>query len=120
MKKFMASLLFFYFIILNAKEHDNQSLVIKCKEITGTGKSDIFRIKDPNFEWYYKGRWYELTNSESRVGKDWIVKFSKNIITLYNKKTEWKRLIDIEKMTALMKFPTGEEYLYICSTVSDI
>tara|TARA_B100000029_G_scaffold495605_1_gene560751 strand:+ start:522 stop:884 length:363 start_codon:yes stop_codon:yes gene_type:complete len=120
MKSFLALVLFFYLIILNAQDHHNQVLIVKCKEITGTGKSDIFRIKNPNFEWYYKGRWYELTNSEIGVGKDWIVKFSKNIITLYNKKTKWKRLIDMKKMTALMKFPTGEEYLYICNTVSDI
>ena len=120
MKILITSILFFCLIILNAKDNNNQSLIIKCNEITGTGRSDIFRIKDPNFEWYYKGRWYELSNSENRVGKDWIVKFSKNIITLYNKKTEWNRRIDMEKMTASMQFPTGEEYLYSCCNISNI
>ena len=44
----------------------------------------------------------------------------KNVVTLYNKKTEWNRRIDLDKMTASMKFSTGEEYLYSCSNISNI
>ena len=93
---------------------DEISIIIKCNEITGTNRSDIFKINNPNFKWYYKGKWYELTNSKKGVAKDWKVKFSKNIITLYNYKTKWIRKIDLDKMTASMKFPTGEEYIYNC------
>ena len=48
---------------------------------------------------------------------DWEVKFSKKVITLYNIKTKWHRLIDLDKMTATMKFPTGEEYIYNCNFI---
>ena len=36
--------LFFYFISLSASEKYNKAITIKCQEITGTGKSDIFKI----------------------------------------------------------------------------
>ena len=93
---------------------NGKNITLKCNEITGTNRNDIFKIKNPNFKWYYKGKWYELANSKSGVAKDWNVKFTKNIITLYNYKTKWYRLIDLDKMTALMKFPTGEKYIYNC------
>ena len=117
MKPILASILFFYLINLNANYKYNDSHTIKCKEITGTGRSDIFRIKNPSFKWYYKGKWYELANSEEGVAKDWQVNFFKNVVTLYNKKTEWNRRIDLDKMTAAMQFSTGEEYLYNCSSI---
>ena len=93
---------------------DEISIIIKCNEITGTNRSDIFKINNPNFKWYYKGKWYELANSNKGVAKDWEVNFSKEIITLFNNNTKWFRLINLEKMTASMIFPTGEEYIYHC------
>ena len=93
---------------------NGKNITLKCNEITGTNRNDIFKINTPNFKWYYKGKWYELANSKSGVAKDWNVNFSKNIITLYNYKTKWYRFIDLDKMTASMKFPTGEEYIYNC------
>ncbi len=108
-------MLFFYLSNFSANDKYNKAIIIKCQEVTGTGRSDIFKINKPNFKWYYKGIWYELSNSKEGVAKDWKVNFSKNKIIFYNYKTKWHRLIDLEKMTALMKFATGEEYIYNCS-----
>ena len=110
-------ILFFYFTSLSANDKYIKAFTIKCKETTGTGKSDIFRINKPNFKWYYRKKWYELANSKEGIAKDWEVSFSKNKITFFNYKTKWYRLIDLDKMTALMKFPTGEEYIYNCSYI---
>ncbi len=107
----------FYSISLNSKDKYSQAITVKCKEITGTERSDIFKIKNPNFKWYYNGKWYELSDSDKGVAKDWEVKFTKKIITLYNIKTKWYRVVDLRKMTATMKFPTGEEYQYNCSFI---
>ena len=112
--RYLLILLFLYSINISADKKNSDSLIIKCKETTGTGRSDIFKIKKPSFKWYYKGKWYELANSNNGVAKDWEVNFLKNKIKLYNKKTDWIRSIDLETMTALMQFPTGEEYLYTC------
>ena len=114
-KSLLLWILFFYISNFSANDKYNKAILIKCQEVTGTGKSDIFKINKPNFKWYYKGKWYELSNSNEGVAKDWKVSFSKNKIIFYNYKTKWHRLIDLEKMTALMKFSTGEEYIYNCS-----
>ena len=118
MKKILLMLIaFFCSINLNSNDKYSQVVTVKCKEITGTERSDIFKIKKPNFKWYYKGKWYELSASDKGVAKDWEVKFTKKIITLYNIKTKWYRVINLEKMTAIMKFPTGEKYQYNCSII---
>ncbi|MBF95662.1 MAG: hypothetical protein CMJ13_00350 [Pelagibacterales bacterium] len=114
MKYILSFLVCFYWSKLNAKQDLSKSLIIKCEETTGTGRSDIFRIHNPYFEWYYKGKWHEIGYSKKGAAKDWIVNFNKNIITLHNKKTNWNRLINLKKMTASMLFPTGEKYLYNC------
>ncbi len=110
--KVIISIIMIFFSVHTFSEES--SITLKCNEITGTNRSDIFKINNPNFKWYYKGKWYELTNSKKGVAKDWEVSFSKEIITLFNYKTKWFRLINLDKMTALMKFPTGEEYIYHC------
>jgi hypothetical protein len=92
----------------------NENLIIKCMETTGTGRQDIFKINKPEFFWYYNSKWYELAVSQKGVAKDWDIDFKENLIRLYNKKMEWIREIDLTNMTAYMKFPTGEQYLYEC------
>ncbi len=97
---------------------DKKDITLKCNEITGTNRNDIFKINNPNFKWYYKGKWFELASTKTGTAKDWNVKFSKKIITLYNYKTKWYRIINLDEMTASMKFPTGEEYLYNCILIN--
>ena len=80
----MLWILFFYLSNFSANDKYNKAIIIKCQEVTGTGRSDIFKINKPNFKWYYKGIWYELSNSKERVAKDWKVSFSKNKIIFYN------------------------------------
>ena len=41
--------------------------------------------------------------------------FLKNKIRLFNRRMEWLREIDLDKMSAYMRFPTGEFYLYKCT-----
>ena len=94
----------------------NSSRVIKCKETTGTGKSDIFRIKNPEFEWLYKKKWYKISGFKANI-TDWDVKFENDRIKLFNKKTEWSRIIDLKRMTASMLFSSGEKYLYFCHKI---
>jgi hypothetical protein len=106
-----------YYVILSSNDKYNHSITIKCLETTGTGRNDIFKINNPSFQWFYKGKWYEIGNSKNVLAKDWNVKFTKNNITLYNYKTKWYRYIDLDKMSALMKFPTGEEYIYKCNFI---
>ena len=96
---------------------DNGSFIIKCRETTGTDRSDIFSIKKPSFQWYYKGIWYELADSNEGVAKDWEVNFKRDTITLYNNKTDWNRFIDLKRMIASMKFSSNEEYLYVCNKI---
>ncbi len=110
---------FLLFTKLYSEENKNDFLIIKCKETTGTGRSDIFRFKKPIFEWYYKGKWYELTDSKNSPGKDWKVIFTGNKIKFFNNKTKWDRSINLENMTALMNFPTGEQYLYSCNYINE-
>ena len=87
---------------------------IKCKETTGTGRFDIFKINNPEFYWYYDKKWYELAVSKEGVAKDWEIRFFNNKVRLFNKRMEWLREIDLEKMSAYMEFPSGEFYLYKC------
>ena len=98
----------------------NQDLIIKCIEMTGTGGQDIFKINKPEFFWYYNSKWYELSVSQKGVAKDWDINFKENLIRLYNKKMEWLREIDLNKMTAYMQFPSGEQYLYECKKMKSI
>ena len=49
-----------------------------------------------------------------------IINFNENLIRLYNKKMEWLREIDLNKMTAYMQFPSGEQYLYECKKIKSI
>ena len=115
--KYLLILLIFFSTHCFSDQIEETDITLKCNEITGTNRSDIFKINNPNFKWYYRGKWYELANSKKGVAKDWEVKFSKKVITLYNIKTKWHRLIDLDKMTATMKFPTGEEYIYNCNFI---
>ena len=92
-----------------------EEINIKCRETTGTGRSDIFKINNPEFFWYYNNKWYELAVSKKGVAKDWEIFFLKNKIRLFNKRMEWLREIDLDKMSAYMRFPTGEFYLYKCT-----
>ena len=55
-----------------------EELNIKCIETTGTGRSDIFKINNPEFFWYYNNKWYELAVSKKGVAKDWEIFFLKN------------------------------------------
>ena len=98
----------------------NQDLIIKCIEMTGTGGQDIFKINKPEFFWYYNSKWYELSVSQKGVAKDWDINFKENLIRLYNKKMEWLREIDLNKMTAYMQFSSGEKYLYECKKMKFI
>ena len=91
------------FICFFYNSDHSKEIILKCKETTGTGRHDIFKINEPEFSWYYNSKWYELAKSDKGVAKDWEVKFSKKVITLYNIKTKWHRLIDLDKMTASMK-----------------
>ena len=111
---YLIILLFFFSTYSSSYNLNEKEIILECIEVTGTNRSDIFKINKPYFKWYYKGKWYELANSKNGVAKDWKVHFSKKIITFYNYKTKWERLINLDKMTALMKFPTGEEYIYNC------
>ena len=92
----------------------SEEINIKCKETTGTGRFDIFKINNPEFYWYYDKKWYELAVSQEGVAKDWEISFSNNKVRLFNKRMEWLREIDLERMSAYMKFPGGEFYLYNC------
>ena len=112
--KYFIILLFLFSTYSSSDNLNRKDIILECFEVTGTNRSDIFKINKPNFKWYYKGKWFELANSKTGVAKDWQVNFSKKTITLYNYKTKWQRLINLDKMTALMKFPTGEEYIYNC------
>ena len=96
---------------------ENEDLIIKCMEITGTGGQDIFKINKPEFFWYYNSRWYELSVSQNGVAKDWNIDFKENLIILYNEKMKWLREIDLNNMTAYMKFSNGEQYLYKCERI---
>ena len=115
---YLLYILFFIAINLPAKDLDVNAIIIKCSETTGTGRSDIFMIDRPSFKWNYKGKWYELAISNNGVAKDWDVNFFENKVNLFNKKTEWKRSIDLRKMIASMEFSTGEKYLYKCKKIS--
>ena len=94
---------------------NNKFNIIKCVELTGTGREDIFKINNPSFQWKYKNKWYELADSEKGIAKDWTVLFSKIEINLYNSVTKWSRTIDLKEMSAIMDFPTGEKYIYKCN-----
>ena len=109
--KLIIIIITFVFISISIKA---EIIIIKCRETTGTGGIDIFKIKNPEFFWYYNNKWYELAESTEGAAKDWEVIFSKNKIKLYNLKMKWFREIDLNTMTAYMKFPTGETYLYKC------
>jgi len=63
---------------------NNKFNIIKCVELTGTGREDIFKINKPSFQWKYKNKWYELAGTEKGIAKDWIVLLNKNEINLYN------------------------------------
>ncbi len=95
----------------------SKPLVIKCNETTGTRRHDIFKIKNPEFYWYYDDKWYELAVSNEGIAKDWEVSFSGLKIILYNEGMDWLREINLETMTAYMKFPSGEYYLYKCKNI---
>ena len=92
-------------------------LLIKCNETTGTRRFDIFKINNPEFFWYYENEWYELAVSNEGVAKDWKVDFSGLKIRLFNEHMNWLREIDLKNMTAYMKFPSGEYYLYECNNL---
>lgn len=95
----------------------SKPLIIKCNETTGTRRFDIFKINNPEFFWYYENKWYELAVSNEGVAKDWKVDFSGLKIKLLNENMNWIREIDLENMTAYMKFPSGEYYLYECNNI---
>jgi len=103
-----------------SKDINSDDLIIKCIEMTGTEGQDIFKINKPEFFWYYNSKWYELAVSQKGVAKDWDINFKENLIRLYNKKMEWLREIDLNKMTAYMQFPSGEQYLYKCKKIKSI
>ena len=112
MRNIIIIFLFFFCSPVFAEE-----INIKCKETTGTGRFDIFKINNPEFYWYYDKKWYELAVSKEGVAKDWEIRFFNNKVRLFNKRMEWLREIDLEKMSAYMKFPSGEFYLYKCKTL---
>ena len=112
MKLYICLFITFFYSSAFSKE-----MILKCKETTGTGRHDIFKINEPEFSWYYNGKWYELAKSDKGVAKDWQISFYKYKIKLYNTKAEWLREIDLKEMTAFMKFPSGELYLYECSKI---
>ena len=112
MKLYICLFICFFYTSAHSKE-----IILKCKETTGTGRHDIFKINEPEFSWYYNSKWYELAKSDKGVAKDWQISFYKYTIKLYNTKTEWLREIDLKEMTAFMKFPSGELYLYECSKI---
>ncbi len=112
----MRYLLILFFLLISFTVCSKE-LVIKCSETTGTGRSDIFKIKNPEFYWFYNKKWYELSVSTKGVASDWKITFNKNKIKLFNHKMKWLREIDLDKMTAYMKFPTGEYYLYECKKI---
>ena len=104
---------------LQASDLITSNNIIKCAELTGTGREDIFKINNPSFQWKYKNKWYELADSEKGIAKDWIVLFNKNEINLYNSVTKWSRTIDLKKMSAIMNFPSGEKYIYKCNYIKN-
>lgn len=108
--KFLISIIILLYSITVFSEEIN----LKCKETTGTGRHDIFKINDPEFFWYYDKKWYELAVLKTGLGKDWEVNFKKGKIRLFNTRMKWLREINLKEMTAFMKFPTGEFYLYEC------
>ncbi len=112
MKLYIFLFICFFYTSAHSKE-----IILKCKETTGTGRHDVFKINEPEFSWYYNSKWYELAKSDKRVAKDWQISFYKDKIKLYNTKTEWFREIDLIEMTAFMRFPSGELYLYECSKI---
>ena len=120
--------LFLVFIIIclnvlqasNLITSNNKFNIIKCVELTGTGREDIFKINKPSFQWKYKNKWYELAGTEKGIAKDWLVLFNKNEINLYNSVTKWSRTIDLKKMSAIMNFPSGEKYIYKCNYIKII
>ncbi len=100
--------------------HCNDIMLLRCEETTtGTKRSDLFKIIPPEFHWYYKGVWYELSISDTSVAKDWKVSFEVDKIKLFNKPTGWKREVDLKNMTARLDFPTGESYIYKCSKLNE-
>ena len=64
-----------------------------------------------------ENEWYELAVSNEGVAKDWKVDFSGLKIRLFNEHMNWLREIDLKNMTAYMKFPSGEYYLYECNNL---
>jgi hypothetical protein len=106
--------LIFLIVLLYSITVFSEEINIKCKETTGTGRHDIFKINDPKFFWYYDKKWYELAVSKTSTAKDWEVSFKKEKIRLFNTRMKWLREINLKEMTAFMKFPTGEFYLYKC------
>ena len=104
---------------LQASDLITSNNIIKCAELTGTGREDIFKINNPSFQWKYKNKWYELAGTEKGIAKDWIVLFNKNEINLYNSVTKWSRTIDLKKMSAIMNFPSGEKYIYKCNYIKN-
>ena len=99
---------------------NNKYKIIKCLELTGTGREDIFKINNPSFQWKYKNKWYELADSDKGIANDWKVLFKKSEINLYNSVTKWSRTIDLKKMSAIMNFPSGEKYIYKCNYIKII
>ena len=99
---------------------NNKYKIIKCLELTGTGREDIFKINNPSFQWKYKNKWYELADPDKGISNDWKVIFKKSEINLYNSVTKWSRTIDLKKMFATMNFPTGEKYVYKCDYIKKV
>ena len=98
---------------------NNKFKIIKCLELTGTGREDIFKINNPSFQWKYKNKWYDIAVSDKGSAKDWKVLFKKSEINLYNNVTKWSRTIDLKEMSAIMNFPTGEKYVYKCNYIKN-